>query len=231
MGWNGAGERSNHEVMSGLGTITVAIAVVAAAILGVYWFKKPKLSLAWRLLLFAGIAVLPTMAAGTSTVDTLEVTTKREFCGSCHVMDAHFADATNPDSLSLASRHTRNELFGEKSCYSCHANYGMYGYPLTKLNGMKHVWHYYFGEYGSMTLEEALPKLHTYEPYPNENCMHCHAGTGAFWKNVPDHRAIEADARAGKVSCASAGCHGAVHPLPGKNPSGDQHPSPKEAAK
>lgn len=204
--------RYEKDRMSALGWITVGLAVCAAAILIVYWVKQPALNLTWRLLLFCGIALLPTAAAGTSTTEALEKTTQREFCGSCHVMDAHYRDAINPESASLAARHTRNDLFGENSCYKCHANYGMFGYPLTKLNGLKHVWHYYFGEYGSMTLEEALPKLHTYEPYPNENCLHCHTGKGSVWSAVPDHRAINRTDDGTELSCASLGCHGAPHP-------------------
>jgi len=199
-------------VVSVLAGLTLGVSAVAACILLVYWVKQPRLDLKWRLLLFLAIALLPTVAAGTSTTEALNVTSERQFCGSCHVMEAHYKDAIDPGSMSLSARHTRNDAFGEHSCYKCHAEYGMFGYPLTKLNGLRHVWHYYFGEYGSMTLEEALPKLHTYKPYPNENCEHCHTGSGKIWLAVPDHRAVDADVRADKVSCASIGCHGAPHP-------------------
>lgn len=198
--------------MSPLAGLTVLVAVVATAILVVYWVRQPRLDLKWRLLLFAAIALLPTVAAGTSTTEAMGATSTREFCGSCHVMGAHYRDAVDPDSMSLAARHTRNDAFGEHSCYNCHAEYGMFGYPLTKMNGLRHVWHYYFGEYGSMTLDEALAVLHTVKPYPNENCLHCHSGLGKIWLSVPDHAAVEAEVRSGKVSCASVGCHGAPHP-------------------
>jgi nitrate/TMAO reductase-like tetraheme cytochrome c subunit len=198
--------------MSPLAGLTVFVAVVAAGILIVYWVKQPRLDLTWRLLLFAAIALLPTVAAGTSTTEAMGATSTREFCGSCHVMGAHYRDALDPTSMSLAARHTRNDAFGEHSCYNCHAEYGMLGYPLTKMNGLRHVWHYYFGEYGSMTLDEALSVLHTVKPYPNENCMHCHTGLGKIWLSVPDHAAVETEVRSGKVSCASVGCHGAPHP-------------------
>jgi nitrate/TMAO reductase-like tetraheme cytochrome c subunit len=199
--------------MSGLSWITVIAAGSAVAILGVYWLKRPPLSIAWRLLLFVAIAALPTLAAGTSTVSSLEKTTHREFCGSCHVMDAHFTDATDPQSQSLAARHTRNAMFGDKSCYKCHANYGMYGYVLTKLDGMGHVRHYYFGEYGDLTLDEAVKKIHIKKPFPNSTCLECHAGTGKLWQAVPDHRAAAEAALSGRVSCSSVGCHGAAHPF------------------
>lgn len=198
--------------MSVLAGLTVLIAVVALGILGAYWVQQPRLDLKWRLLLFVGIALFPTMGAGTSTVEAMGATSTREFCGSCHVMTAHYEDAIDPESMSLSARHTRNDAFGEHSCYKCHAEYGMFGYPLTKLNGLRHVWHYYFGEYGGMSLEEALAVLHTVKPYPNENCTHCHTGSGKVWLAIPEHRAVEDEVRSDKVSCASVGCHGAPHP-------------------
>ena len=199
--------------MSGLSWITIGAAGGAIAILTVYWVKNPALTLAWRLLLFLSIAVLPSLAAGTSTVYGLEKTTQREFCGSCHVMDAHVSDATDPSSQSLAARHTRNEMFGGQSCYKCHANYGMNGYVLTKLDGMNHVRHYYFGEYGDLTLAQAVATIRIKAPFPNSTCLHCHAGTGKLWQAVPDHRSAEELVRSGRMSCASSGCHGSAHPF------------------
>ncbi len=203
----------SSSAMSALGWITVSAAVMALLILAVYWLKRPKLGLIWRVLLFLAFAALPTLAAGTSTVSTLERTTEREFCGSCHVMDAHLADATDAHSQSLAARHTRNEMFGGHSCYKCHANYGMYGYVLTKMDGMKHVFHYYFGGYGDLTLEEAVKTIHINQPFPNSTCLSCHAGTGKLWRSIPDHLSAEKSVRDGTISCASVGCHGAAHPF------------------
>lgn len=186
---------------------------MALALLALFWWKKPDLDLKWRLVLFAAIAVLPTAAAGTSTVQGVERTTQRDFCGSCHVMEAHYNDAIEPESQSLAARHTRNQLFGEQSCYKCHANYGMNGYVLTKMGGLGHVYYYYLGGYGSLTLEDAVGRIRIKEPYKNENCLHCHAADGNVWRSTPEHLAIEEAARDGVISCSSAGCHGAAHPF------------------
>ena len=105
-------------------------------------------------MLLLGLGVFPTITAATSTVAGMEATTHREFCGSCHTMDDHFGNATDPDAQSLAARHTRNPFFGEESCYVCHADYGMFGYALTKMGGMKHVYYYYLGGYRGMSKEE-----------------------------------------------------------------------------
>jgi cytochrome c-type protein NapC len=149
----------------------------------------------------------------------MERTTQREFCGSCHVMDDHFANATDPKAQSLAARHTRNPFFGDQSCYVCHADYDMFGYALTKLGGMRHVYHYYFGGYGQMSHAEARRAIHLVKPYDNLNCRQCHTTTARVWSQVPDHQALKAELFTNKVSCASGGCHGFAHPF-SKGPDG-----------
>ena len=142
----------------------------------------------------------------------LAATEHHEFCGSCHTMDAHLADANDPDSMGLAAIHSRNPKFGDKSCYVCHKDYGMFGYALTKLGGMGHVY-YFLTEFAWLDIEEALPKIHIARPFKNENCMQCHTTTGYLWNGVADHRGLLDDLRAGETSCASAGCHGYAHPF------------------
>ena len=113
-------------------------------------------------------------------------------------------------SGSLAALHSRNAWFGGESCYTCHADYGMFGTVNTKLNGMKHVYHYFLG-YRGMPIEEAKQRIHLYEPYPNANCTQCHSTTLPGYAEVPEHQSLGRDAPAGHVSCASDGCHGPAH--------------------
>jgi len=128
-------------------------------------------------------------------------------------MDAHYQDAVNPQKQSLAARHSRNALFGEHSCYVCHADYGMYGYAMTKTGGMRHVYEYYLGGYSKLSLAQALKVIHLRKPYDNLNCRQCHTTTLRGWRSVPDHDALKAELFSNKVSCASAGCHGFAHPF------------------
>jgi len=160
-----------------------------------------------------GLGLLPALAAMTNTAEGMRVSTERKFCGSCHVMDLHVADSQNPESLSLAARHARNPFFGDRNCYVCHANYGMYGYALTKLTGMKHVMSFYLDGFRSLTAEQALPKLHLYAPYDNANCRQCHSMTPPRWRAIPEHISLEKALVQNQVSCASAGCHGVAHPF------------------
>ncbi len=192
--------------------VTLASAAIAAVIIIGYLVRRPKLTGVTKLWLLAGLGVFPILTAGVGNVQGFEATTKRSFCASCHVMTEHTGDSDNLASTSLSARHARNKLFGDKNCYVCHADYGMYGTLLTKEGGMKHVYYYYLGGYRSLSMAEAKAKIRIHAPYPNENCMQCHSTEDKLWADRPDHKAALADVRADRISCASSGCHGLAHP-------------------
>jgi hypothetical protein len=192
--------------------LSLALAACAAAILIWYLWRKPPLSRTTRLVLLLGLGVLPIGAAMSGNVATFEYTKTRTFCGSCHVMEPYTFDSGDPDSDTLAARHSRVPLFGDQNCYACHADYGMFGAVTTKINGMAHAWHYYTS-YRSMSIEEALPLLEIYRPFPNSTCMHCHSTKNPLWAGREEHAAALALVRSGEVSCASEGCHGPAHPF------------------
>jgi nitrate/TMAO reductase-like tetraheme cytochrome c subunit len=198
--------------VSPLSWIAFTCGVLAAMIIVWYVIRRPPLTLGVKGALFMGLGVLPILTALVGNVEGLHATKNIEFCGSCHVMDAHVGDALDPNSMSLAAVHTRIKKIGDESCYTCHADYGIYGFVLTKLGGMGHVYEYLTG-FSSMTLEEALPKIHLKRPFKNENCMECHSTQGAIWGDLPDHRGLVDDLRSGQTSCVSAGCHGYAHPF------------------
>lgn len=200
------------EHLSISGALALGCAALAVLIILWYLIKKPPFSLLTQAWLFAGLGVLPIGAALSGNVAGYEATKSVHFCSSCHVMLAHSGDAADPRSQSLAARHSRNPMFGGESCYTCHADYGIFGSVFTKINGMHHVYEY-LSEYHSYTLDEALPKLELYHPFPNHNCMQCHSTTTRNWLDVRDHAGAAADVRSGNVSCASEGCHGYAHPF------------------
>lgn len=207
-----------------LGYLCLGCAVAALAIIARHLWKKPKLDFHNKMWLLMGLGVLPTLSATTSTVTGMQATTERQFCGSCHTMDLHVGDANDPNSQSLAARHARNPFFGDRNCYVCHADYGMYGYPLTKLNGMRHVYEYYLGGWKEISLEDSLAKLHLRKPYDNDNCRQCHTGTAKDWSSVPEHIALANELESNQVACASAGCHGFAHPFTKGAPQSDVPP-------
>jgi len=197
---------------SPLKDIALAAALLAAVILVAYLVRRPPLTGVTKVWLLIGLGVLPVTSAMAGNLEGYETTKRRTFCGSCHVMGPYRADSDDPTSPSLASRHARNQLFGTENCYVCHADYGMFGTVMTKVGGMRHVWLYYT-EYRDMPLAEAKTSIHIRKPYPNENCLQCHSTQLDVWRKVPDHASSLADVRAGRISCASAGCHGYAHPF------------------
>jgi nitrate/TMAO reductase-like tetraheme cytochrome c subunit len=206
--------------LSPISYVALVCALASASILVVFLVRKPVLGHVTKVWLLFGLGVFPIGAAATGNFQGFEATKKREFCASCHVMSLHASDSNDPASLSLSSRHARNKLFGEENCYTCHADYGMFGTAVTKIGGMRHVWLYYT-QYFDYSMDNAQKDIHLLKPYPNQNCMQCHSTEGALWQKVSDHKASLEDVRSGRVSCASAGCHGFAHPNfrpPGEEP-------------
>lgn len=195
-------------------------AALAAGILVWYLVAKPPLFARTTIVaLLLGFGVFPIGTAVVGNLKGFEETKQVDFCGGCHVMEPWIADARNPDGETLASLHTRNPHFGEEACYTCHADYSMYGAVLTKVQGSRHMWRYWLEGYRAMPLDEAIGKIHLSRPFPNSNCMECHSTRLPGWNDEPEHMAVADDVRAGTVSCAAAGCHGPAHgvkPEPGR---------------
>ncbi|MEM8607838.1 MAG: NapC/NirT family cytochrome c [Myxococcota bacterium] len=198
--------------VSPLSWIALTCALIAALIMVLYLVYRPPLDARTKAVLALGLGVLPIMTALIGNVEGLRATESQAFCGSCHTMDLHIADANDPDSLGLAAIHSRTKMFGDRSCYVCHKDHGMYGYALTKLGGMGHVY-YFLSDYMWEDVDASISRIHIARPFRNENCMQCHSTSGRLWSEVPDHRGLLEDLRTGQTSCASVGCHGYAHPF------------------
>lgn len=193
------------ELPSLLNLGALVCAAASAAVLIGYLIRRPPLTRATRLGLFIGLGPLPITAAMAGSYANLEVTKEREFCGSCHVMIPYAEDAANPKSSGLASLHSKNKWFGSQSCYTCHADYGMFGLVVTKLGGMRHVWRYYTEDWD----DPNHPPPEIYKPYKNETCRQCHAQ--ASTKEPMEHKVHREAIASGAVGCAKQGCHGPPH--------------------
>lgn len=194
-------------LLIGLGTTAIAAVLIL-------WFlvRRPALTRATKIVLLFGIGVLPLATAANGNVSGYYAMKKRTFCGSCHVMTPYKDDSEDLKSLGLAARHARNAQFGEENCYMCHADYGMFGTITTKIGGMRHVYEYVFN-FHQLSLDEALPKIHIRNPFPNSTCIRCHSTENPLWNKIGDHASTLVEVRAGTTSCASAGCHAAAHPF------------------
>jgi nitrate/TMAO reductase-like tetraheme cytochrome c subunit len=193
--------------------MALVTAGLSALVLLWYLVRKPLLSRATKIALLFGIGILPIATATNGNVAGYHATKTTKFCASsCHVMVPYGEDSWNPKSTSLASRHARNEAFGDENCYACHADYGMFGTITTKMGGMRHVYEY-LTHYHSMPLEESLVKIEIRAPFRNDACIRCHSTENLLFNKIGDHASSLEDVRSGKVSCASEGCHGFAHPF------------------
>lgn len=194
--------------------LVLALGCAAISTVLLLWFlvRRPKLTRTTKIVLLFGIGILPIATAANGNVAGYNATKATSFCSSCHVMTPYGEDSWNLASTSLASRHARNEAFGDQNCYTCHADYGMFGTVTTKIGGLRHVYEYVFN-YHSMPIEEFLATIEILRPFPSSTCIRCHSTYGPTWNQVPDHAATLHEVRAGRVSCASEGCHGPAHPF------------------
>jgi cytochrome c-type protein NapC len=189
----------------------VALFAAAVSILIGVWYmvRRPHLHRTTKSLLLLGLGVFPAIVSLTGNISSFEYTLSRPFCGSCHVMSPYLRDAEDPKSQSLAAIHSRNHRFGEDSCYTCHADYQMFGAVTTKMNGMRHLYKY-VTEYASTGPDgEGGPPIHLYKPFQSATCRQCHSMTAK--KYVEDHGDTIAALQNGDVACID--CHSEIHPL------------------
>ena len=192
--------------------IAIAGAAFAAPILIWYLVRRPTPTRAAKVLLLLGIGVFPLLTAGSGNYAGFEATKSRRFCGSCHVMTPYADDSADPNSTSLAAIHGRNEAFGAENCYTCHADYGMFGTITTKIGGMRHVYEYVF-HYRNTSNNDFFVDVEIRRPFQNATCMRCHSTQNPLFNTIGDHVSPLDRVRSGAVSCASEGCHGPAHPF------------------
>jgi cytochrome c-type protein NapC len=185
----------------------LAIALVVA-ILALVGFRRLAVTRIGRLALLVAAVLLP-LAASFGGVNAGVVESSRtRFCLKCHEMQplgrSLFVDH-HPSKLEapLAAVHFQNRYVDrDTACYSCHADYALFGDVKAKLNGLHHVQVHYLGKVPA--------RFELYQPYPNRNCLHCHEDARPFVDAAP-HKPILAALESGQTSCLS--CHRVAHDL------------------
>jgi cytochrome c-type protein NapC len=167
-----------------------------------------------NILRFAGIVAAPLAMWAIGSYATFEGAKSVEFCHSCHApMDMYVSDMEDPKSENLAAIHYKNRFIQEDQCFTCHADYGVFGGLEAKMTGLYHL--YYWLTKAPTGTGEAQIKI--YHPYQNTYCLHCHAGSQKFLDaDDGTHRdlgdgllALDADG-APETSCLD--CHAPPHP-------------------
>ena len=201
-----------HSTEDVLRLTALVAAVIAIAILVWYLIARPALGRSTKIVLLFGLGVMPFAVALTGNISGFEFTMKRQFCGSCHVMRPYVEDAADPASTSLAAIHSRNAAFGEESCYTCHADYQMFGAVTTKLNGMRHLLMYVTEYANTGPYGEGGPPIHMYKPFKNAMCTRCHSTEAPRWLGVEDHAGMLEDIRKGEAKCVDCHTGEKIHP-------------------
>lgn len=184
--------------------IVVALAAGLAIVALVYLGAGALTETRWgRTALMVGLLALPLLLSAGSISYGLHESSRTSFCLSCHEMQKYGKSLFADNRAALSAVHYQNRFVDrDRTCYTCHADYAMFGDVKAKLNGLRHVWVHYFG---------TIPRtMALYEPYPSANCLHCHDDARRFLEAAP-HQAVLNALYAGKVSCLA--CHTVAHDL------------------
>jgi cytochrome c-type protein NapC len=127
------------------------------------------------------------------------------FCVSCHVMIPYGQSLYVDDPNHIPAQHFQNHRVpANMACYSCHADYSIYGPLNDKMQGLKRI----YMQYVSTPPDPAAIRIAG--GFKNEQCLHCHFGARNFKEN-PVHAAMMDSLKSNETSCLSSGCHDTAH--------------------
>jgi cytochrome c nitrite reductase small subunit len=180
-------------------TVVIAFGIILVVYNLIRYRGKVAGPVSWGLLVL-GVGIIPALTSGFGTLLVFERAEHVDFCLSCHLtMQTFVEDMKDPKSNSLAAVHYKNRYIPDDQCYVCHTSYGMFGTVQAKESGLLDVYKYY-------TRTFHLP-IKLREPYPNTDCLKCHAGSTKWQASHADYK----DAVfSGQMTCMQ--CHGVDHP-------------------
>ncbi|MGC1200686.1 MAG: hypothetical protein WA879_03990, partial [Candidatus Acidiferrales bacterium] len=129
------------------------------------------------------------------------------FCISCHVMIPYGQSLYIDDPKHIPAQHFQNHRVpADMACYSCHADYTIYGPLNDKLQGLKRI----YMQYLSTPPDPAAIRIAG--GFKNAQCLHCHLGARNFQENAV-HGAMMDSLQSEQVSCLTTGCHDTTHDI------------------
>jgi cytochrome c-type protein NapC len=190
-------------------TLIVVLVFFSAALISVL-VARPGITSTrgGKIVAFFVLFLLPILCAAMGVTREMQRAETTAFCLSCHTMDAFGQSLYIDDAGHLPAAHFQNHRVPSgEACYTCHADYAMFGTLKVKLHGLRHVYIYYLGT------PPAPENIKLYEPFNNRECLHCHLGARSFEEGVV-HTADPATLpaiKSNQLSCMSNGCHEVVH--------------------
>jgi len=191
--------------MIGILICQITLSIILAAI----FLFRPSLTkaTAWKIVAFIGLSVLPGLCliGGMNTHVQRSETTK--FCTSCHIMVPYGQSLYIDDANHIPAQHFQNQRVPvDMACYSCHADYTIYGPLNDKIRGLTRI----YMQYVSTPLDPAGIRIPG--GFQNAQCLHCHAAARSFMEN-PVHAAMMDSLNSNHVSCLGSGCHDTAHDI------------------
>jgi cytochrome c-type protein NapC len=183
----------------------IALSVVLAAV----FLIRPSLTSAagWKIVAFIGLCVLPALCIVGGMNAHIQRSEQTRFCISCHVMIPYGQSLYIDDASHIPAQHFQNHRVPvDMACYSCHADYSIYGPLKDKLQGLKRI----YIQYVSTAPDPASIRIPG--GFQNAQCLHCHLGARNFEEN-PVHAAMLDALKSNQTSCLTSGCHDTAHDI------------------
>ena len=187
--------------MIGILICQIALSIVLAAV----FLIRPSLTSAagWKIVAFIGLSVLPALCIVGGLNTHVQRSEQTQFCISCHVMIPYGQSLYVDDPSHIPAQHFQNHRVPpDMACYSCHADYSIYGPLEDKMQGLKRIY---------MQYVSTPPNPITIPGgFKNAQCLHCHLGARSFEEN-PVHAAMIDSLKSNQTSCLTSGCHDTAH--------------------
>ena len=189
--------------MIGILICQIALSIVLAAI----FLIRPSLTsaAAWKIVAFVGLCVLPALCIVGGMNTHVQRSEQTRFCISCHVMIPYGQSLYVDSPTPIPAQHFQNHRVpADMACYSCHADYTIYGPLYDKVQGLKRI----YIQYVSTPPNPAAIRITG--GFKNAQCLHCHLGARNFEEN-PVHSAMIDSLKSNQTSCLNSGCHDTAH--------------------
>jgi hypothetical protein len=194
-------EAAARGLVIGILICQIALSIVLAAV----FLIRPSLTSAagWKIVAFIGLCVLPALCIVGGMNTHVQRSEQTQFCISCHVMVPYGQSLYVDDPSHIPAQHFQNHRVpADMACYSCHADYSIYGPLKDKMQGLKRIY---------MQYVSAPPNPITISGgFKNAQCLHCHLGGRNFEEN-PVHAAMMDSLKSNQTSCLTSGCHDTAH--------------------
>lgn len=185
--------------------------IVLSIVLASIFLIRPDVTegTGWKIVAFIGLCVLPALCIVLGMGTHMQRSEQRRFCISCHVMEPYGQSLYLDDSKFIPAQHFQNHRVPpDTACYSCHADYTIYGPLKDKIQGLKRIYMQY------VTTPPNPASIRIEGGFKNAQCLHCHLGARDFMEN-PVHSAMMQSLTSDQMSCLTSGCHDSTHDIEG----------------